>query len=371
MSQDVLTKLRRKTCTLVITHQCNLNCLYCYEKHKDNSVMSVGTAKEIISREFLSAEKSEAIDEIEFDFLGGEPFIHFNLMREVMEWCWSEPRPKPYLFSATTNGTLLSAEIKEWLAANASKVKVVLSCDGIFQAHDINRSNSAAQIDYKFFLSTFPEQSLKMTVSPASVYLFAKGVIDLTQKGFIVSPSWAYGVKWERGHIYEYKRQLMLIAEYFLSHPNAGLFPLFEKRLSAIYDTDEFMRMCGTGGMMTTYDVDGRTYPCHLFLPFIAQREYQDNLIPSIGSLIDSRCVDCRFARICQPCYGFNSMESGDPTKRSSLFCLMSQCEITSAAWFVCKRAERDLDRGKVLTLNEKVEVKASLEILGTKPTTL
>jgi len=75
MTQAASTKLKRKTCTLVITHQCNLNCLYCYEKHKDNSSMSVDTAKEIISREFLSAGNSDAIDEIEFDFLGGEPFI--------------------------------------------------------------------------------------------------------------------------------------------------------------------------------------------------------------------------------------------------------------------------------------------------------
>ena len=364
IAMSILSKVRRRICTLVITHQCNLRCLYCYEKHKDNSSMSLALAKEIIRNEFLRAEKSDHIDELEFDFLGGEPFLQFDLMREVMEWCWSEPRSKPYLFSVTTNGTLFNAEIKNWLAANAARFKVVLSSDGLFQAQNINRSDSAAKIDYPFFLEIFPEQAIKMTISPSSVQLFASGVIELVEKGFLVTPSWAYGVVWRGCHIYEYKKQLMLIAEYFLRHPDLRIIPTLEKRLSAIYDTGEFMRMCGTGGMMTTYDVDGRAYPCHLFLPFISQMEYQKNLIPPYGSLIDARCVDCQLARICQPCYGFNNMENGNPTIRSSLFCLMSQCEITVAAWFVCKRVERAITSGKVLSLSEKLEVKAALDIL-------
>ena len=326
--------------------------------------MGTNLAKEIVRNEFLRAERSDHIDEVEFDFLGGEPFIKFNLMREVMEWCWAKPRPKPYLFSVTTNGTLLNTEMKKWLQKNASKFKVVLSCDGIFQAQNVNRSNSADRIDYQFFLTTFPEQAVKMTISPSSVHLFSKGVIELIEKGFNVSPSWAYGVNWGRHHIYEYKKQLMSIAKYFLQHPDVRKISVFEKRLSAIYDTGDFMRMCGTGGMMTTYDVDGRAYPCHLFLPFVSQREYQANLIPPHGSLIDTRCVDCQLARICQPCYGFNNMENGNPTIRSSLFCLMSQCEISVAAWFVCKRAECEIASGKVLCPSEKLELKAALDIL-------
>ena len=42
---------RRRTCMLMVTHACNLNCSYCYEPYKKNVYMSLDLAKEIISRE--------------------------------------------------------------------------------------------------------------------------------------------------------------------------------------------------------------------------------------------------------------------------------------------------------------------------------
>ena len=172
----------RKNCTLLITHNCNLNCTYCYEKHKDVGTMTFKMAKEIIEQEFYITSQCHQFDEIEIDFLGGEPFLEFNLMKKIMEWTWSVSRPIPYFFSTSTNGTLLTKEMKDWCRIHKNKFKVVLSCDGMLNSQNINRSQCNNQIDYDFFLNVYPEQTLKMTISPQCVHLLAQEtVIGISQ----------------------------------------------------------------------------------------------------------------------------------------------------------------------------------------------
>ena len=63
--------LKKKTITLFLTHKCNLNCVYCYEKYKNDATMSFELAKNIIDEEF---QKSEGYDYIEIDFLVANHF---------------------------------------------------------------------------------------------------------------------------------------------------------------------------------------------------------------------------------------------------------------------------------------------------------
>ena len=44
MNWDLEISERRRTCMLMITHACNLNCTYCYEVHKRNAYMSLDLA---------------------------------------------------------------------------------------------------------------------------------------------------------------------------------------------------------------------------------------------------------------------------------------------------------------------------------------
>ena len=74
----------RRVCMLIITHECNLNCSYCYERFKGPGRMTVETAKEIILREIALVKESSHFSEIEVDFMGGEPFINFGLIKEIL-----------------------------------------------------------------------------------------------------------------------------------------------------------------------------------------------------------------------------------------------------------------------------------------------
>src|SRR5690349_5621184 len=119
MKQSVRTAMRprRKVVVLTMTHACNLRCSYCYETDKETVKlstrrMSVQTAKNIIAAEFTS---SSQLDELEFDFHGGEPLLEFPAIREVCDWTWAQRWGKPYLFFITTNGTALTDEMRAWL----------------------------------------------------------------------------------------------------------------------------------------------------------------------------------------------------------------------------------------------------------------
>lgn len=97
----------RRSCTLIITYNCNLNCSYCYEQFKSSDRMSIITAKEIITRELNYCQEKGIFKDIEFTFIGGEPLMHFGLIKEIVEWSYTIRPFIPFYFFVPTNGTLL------------------------------------------------------------------------------------------------------------------------------------------------------------------------------------------------------------------------------------------------------------------------
>ena len=63
--------------TLCLTHNCNLNCIYCYQKHDTQKHMSFETAKKCI--DWIFSNISEEYDGVELDFSGGEPLLDFGV----------------------------------------------------------------------------------------------------------------------------------------------------------------------------------------------------------------------------------------------------------------------------------------------------
>lgn len=178
-----------KTVTLTLTQACNLSCTYCYEHHKSNRRMSVETAKSIVDYELKNFADFEGI---EFDLFGGEPFLAFDLVREITDYICSKKGDIPCTVFATTNGTLVHGEVQDWLREHVGCFICGLSLDGTRDMHNVNRSNSYDDIDLDFFLEMYPEQDVKMTVSRETLPHLAEGVIELHQKGFAVSCNLAY-----------------------------------------------------------------------------------------------------------------------------------------------------------------------------------
>jgi uncharacterized protein len=113
-------------CTLAITQKCNLACDYCYIQ-KNEVTMRLATAQNIVNHVFLNSPLDEKID---FGFFGGEPLLEFALIKCITGIIQSHERysPERVTLTVTTNGTILTRQIIDFLIANS--FALCISCDG-------------------------------------------------------------------------------------------------------------------------------------------------------------------------------------------------------------------------------------------------
>ena len=57
----VLDKATTRYVALMITHKCNLNCVYCYEKFKSTQTMDIDNAKKYIVNIFEERKENHGI----------------------------------------------------------------------------------------------------------------------------------------------------------------------------------------------------------------------------------------------------------------------------------------------------------------------
>ena len=307
---------------LTITNQCNLKCIYCYEGKKDTQRMHISTAQRIIS-ERIQKFGNEAL---EVDFHGGEPFVNFNLIRELCEWCWKEYPSHQIKFFTTTNGTILTEEIREWLVKNKNRFAVALSLDGTLEMNYLNRGTRLSEKTIQFFYNLWPEQPVKMTVSKETLPYFSEGVKYIHSFGLKVNANLAYGIDWEKEHIKIYREELYKLADFYLQNPTIETIPIFKKHLSPILDENKIIRHCGTGKNMAAYDILGNKYPCQMFIPNSLEtnrwKEISQSDFENDDSLFDDiLCRGCLIHNICPTCYGNNFIERGSIGKRDKRLC--------------------------------------------------
>ena len=308
---------KKRSLTLIVTERCDLSCVYCYEHNKSARQMTFEEAKKILDKELVYLNEYEYTIEL----FGGEPFLNFPLIKEVVEYVMSNYEGNYYFF-ATTNGTHIHSEIQEWLIQHRNVMSVGLSLDGNRIAHNLNRSNSFDKIDLDFFLRLYPEQPIKMTISELSLPYLAESIRFVTEKGFLITCNLAYMTDWlSARNAIVLEEQLEQIIRYYLNNPqkakcNMMDFPL---HLLAHPDADQehIRKYCGCGTNMRCYDMDGVCYPCQLFSPLSAgEKACKSEAFPITDHLdkdkFPSKCKGCYYQRICQFCLGSNYLSTGD-----------------------------------------------------------
>ncbi len=127
---------------LELTGKCNLRCSYCIynETYKDNREfnqedMSIDIAKRAVDYFF-----DHSADKMAVTFYGGEPLLKFELLKWVIEYSQEKNKEfnKEMSFSLTTNLTLMTEEIAEYLS-NVSGLSILCSLDGPKDIHNSNR----------------------------------------------------------------------------------------------------------------------------------------------------------------------------------------------------------------------------------------
>ena len=133
-----------QTLVLNVTNQCNLSCKYCYEFGEDRvatpegkpKFMPLETAKAAV--DYL-IEQSPGRHSVHLTFFGGETLMNFPVVRATVDYARAQARAagKSIDFSLTTNATLLTPTIIEYLSEN--NVGVTVSLDGNREQNDALR----------------------------------------------------------------------------------------------------------------------------------------------------------------------------------------------------------------------------------------
>lgn len=307
----------QRNISIIVTERCNLSCVYCYEHNKSAKQMTFEVAKKIIDEELINLDKYEYM----IDFFGGEPFLNFNLIKQVVEYTLSNYSGF-YHFFATTNGTLIHGEIQEWLKLHKDVLTLGLSLDGNKTSHDLNRSNSFDNIDLDFFLSTYPKQHIKMTISELSLPHLADSIKFVTEKGFKISCNLAYMIDWlSPNNSKNLKAQLDLLIDYYLNNPDVPRCNLMDFKIEILShptpDDDNVNKYCGCGTHMACYDIHANKFPCQLFAPISADKraiksedfEISETLVKK---KFPDKCRNCYYLRICTFCLGSNYLSTGN-----------------------------------------------------------
>jgi radical SAM protein with 4Fe4S-binding SPASM domain len=371
-----------QTVTLIVTDSCNLRCKYCYEKHDKRSrkSLSFSQVKDILTRH-LSAPNE--FKKIVIDFFGGEPFLEFPLIKKTIEWLSSKEWGKEYFCSLSTNGTILDDDMKEFFLKYKEKISIGFSMDGSRTAHNIVRNNSYDLLEKNipFFIDNWPDNPAKMTICAETIPYMADSIIDMEEKGIYFSANVVFEDIWGDEQkkvklLKEYENQLELLLDYYKknSHlcPVEPLFRPFPHHLKNKESRDDAIKefthkkFCGSGVEMIAYNVDGKAYPCHRFIPFISGKELTDDVqLKTDISWKTKKCENCDLLPVCPTCAGFNWEINNDPYLRTTFHCEALALEVIARckyeAW---KLSNTDADQVEKLSYKEQVKIKETLEIL-------
>ncbi|WP_295589956.1 radical SAM protein [uncultured Lamprocystis sp.] len=360
----------------LVTEDCNLRCVYCYEKHKTAKSLPVDFIKAKIRDEMLA---DNGYAELSIEFFGGEPLLRFDAIREVVDWFrdtdWSSSS-KTYRFVITTNGSLLTDTMKDWFSRKSNDITLCLSMDGLPEAQNRNRSNSSAAVlrHIPFFRELWPTQPVKMTVSPYTLDKMYDGVVYIHSLGLPVESNIVFEDVWgsedsKRMALRVYAEQLDKLVSFYHTHPQLTRPKMLFHNLLGLYVSDapkDVRDFCGAGKHLFCYSADGKQYPCMRFAPICTARPLED--IGLSIRKVTEKCESCMFERLCPTCQGHNFEVTGSCFARTDFHCDFFKLELLASAKLCLlddskEQAEVDAgqvsERGNLIRLQKLLAVRA------------
>ncbi|HOB86460.1 MAG TPA: thioether cross-link-forming SCIFF peptide maturase [Bacillota bacterium] len=268
-----------KALCLFITDQCNLGCRYCFVPPGARH-MSAAVGKAAV--DFL-LEQSGPRRHCEIDYFGGEPLLNWETVMEVTAYAREEGRRrgKEIAFTLTTNGLLLEAPVREYLARE--NFAVVLSLDGRPEIHNAMRPRRGGGESYRQVLRNLQEY---VALDPPGGYYirgtytrrnldFLEDIRHIYQQGFrfislepVVAPEEMEHAL-SREDLPRLREQYLALTEFCLECARKGdpfLFFHFAVNLDQGPCVYKRLSGCGAGREYLAVAADGSLYPCHQFV---------------------------------------------------------------------------------------------------------
>lgn len=210
-------------------------------------------------------------------FFGGEPLLHKDLIRSLVDYArhLEKQGTGRFHFKTTTNGVLLDDEFLKYTIA--ADVLVAMSFDGVRAAHDRHRTLANGQGTFdmllpklEMLLEVRPYSSVLMVVSPDTVTYLYDSVALLIEKScryLIVSLN--YAADWDEASLTILKRQLRKLGRAYIRWTQQGrkfyLSPFEVKISSHVNRHCHIKERCELAQRQISVDPHGNLFPCVQF----------------------------------------------------------------------------------------------------------
>ena len=278
-----------QTLVMNLTNQCNLSCQYCYEFGEDKvatpegkpKFMDIDTAR--ASVDFLLAQ-SPGRRAVHITFFGGETLMNFPLLKQVVNYATEQAgaQGRTIDFSLTTNATLLTPAIIEFLSEN--RIGVTVSMDGPPDLHDQLRVFANGQGSYatiaprvRALIAGHRTRPITARVTLTNgvtdvvrIFRHLKNDLGFHEVGFApvtTSPNRLYAIG-DRG-MDGVLQQFHLLAEEYLEYALRGEMHGFSNvsdTIAELYQGVNKSHPCGAGLGLLGVGPSGDIAPCHRFV---------------------------------------------------------------------------------------------------------
>lgn len=340
---------RITTAMLVVTHDCNLRCRYCFVD-KNPCKMTYETAKAAAEFVIKNAEEDKVTPGI--NFFGGEPMLMWDsIIVPLVNWVRHEYK-KPFHFGITTNGTLLNEERIQFMKDN--NFSILFSIDGGKATQDYNRPypNGTGSFDQlepiiPLLLDKFPKTTFRMTAIPETCGNMFNDIMYAEQLGFkqfFVIPNVLQ--TWTDKDRAVLKAEFQKYGDYYIEQMRKNIEPIsfsrFERAFNEIkainkaikrneFRVDNRCKACGKCGLgaskYAAVHPNGNIYGCQEMTSNVGETSifYIGNIFTGVeedrrAALINEfnntqsvgdDCQNCKYNRICDGgCVSHNFMTS-------------------------------------------------------------
>lgn len=358
--------------TFVVTKNCQLACKYCYLVGKNEKErMSWEIAKQAVDF-ILSQETIFSEDSVIWDFIGGEPFLEIDLIDKICDYIKSEMFRlnhhwfNSYRFSFSTNGVNYhNDKVQNFISKNKSHLSIGITIDGTKEKHDLNRiwkgdgpekgSYDDVVKNIPLWLSQFPEESTKVTISSADIPYVAESVLHLYKLGIHnVNINVVFEDVWKDGDDTAFEKQLICLADNIIDNELYQKFScsFFSDTIGKPLDPKiDNGNWCGSGKMLAI-GTDGNLYPCNRFMDF-SLRTKKPIIVGNVKTGIEynklrpfltldritqspPKCLECNVASGCAWCQGENYDAAETPTayQRATAICKMHKARVRANNYY-------------------------------------
>lgn len=291
--------LHLKEMHLQISHDCNLDCKYCYAGGGSFGGPSQKMDQAVAERSidfFLEKLKPGVVGDLSFD--GGEPLMNWGLIEHCVKYAEEQIKGsnRKLAFNISTNGTLLNRQKLEFVEKH--RIGLGVSIDGDEKSHDCNRVLKGGGGSYKYVEDNIKALSQRAklfqlqgrgTITRDNLNCFdtVKHLLDIGFRHIYLEPVSGDCEPWilTDGELRVIKNQFSLLADMYIKMILDGKFFIlrnFYIFLKRIHKRNKMVYKCGVGRSGVAVTPNGDIFPCY---KFASVPDYK------MGNVTDS-CID-------------------------------------------------------------------------------